>query len=88
MKLVRKVKIVNALGLHTRPATFIAKLLQNCKSSVTFQLQKEIVNAKSILSLLMLAAAKNSLITVTIEGDDAEEFMEKVIQAFQKGFGE
>lgn len=88
MKLVRKVKIVNKLGLHTRPATYIAKLLQHCKSTVTFQLRKDIVNAKSILSLLMLAAAKNSLITVTIEGDDAHEFMEKVVNAFNTGFGE
>lgn len=88
MKLVRKVKIVNDLGLHTRPATFIARILQNCRSSVTFQLKRDIVNAKSVLSLLMLAAAKNSLITVTIEGEDAQEFMEKVESAFQTGFGE
>lgn len=36
----------------------------------------------------MLAAAKNSKITVTIEGEDAEEFMDKVVEAFQSGFGE
>jgi phosphocarrier protein len=88
VKLVRKVKIINAHGLHTRPATHIAKILQNCKSSVTFKLRKDVVNAKSILSLLMLAAAKNSTITVTIEGNDADEFMEKVVNAFQTGFGE
>lgn len=88
MKLVRKVSVVNALGLHTRPAAHIAKILLHCKSSVTFQLKKDIVNAKSILSLLMLAAAKNSQITVTVEGDDAEEYMEKLVEAFRTGFGE
>jgi len=88
VKLIRKVKIINDLGLHTRPATCIAKILQDCKSAVTFQLRKEVVNAKSILSLLMLAASKHSQITVTIEGDDAKEYMEKVVNAFETGFGE
>lgn len=36
----------------------------------------------------MLAAAKNSQITVTIEGDDAEEYMNKLVHAFETGFGE
>jgi phosphocarrier protein len=55
---------------------------------VTFQLKKDVVNAKSILSLLMLAAAKNSQIIITVEGDDAEEYMEKLVEAFRTGFGE
>ncbi len=87
-KLVRKVRVVNPQGLHTRPATAIVKLLCNCKSDVRFQLKKDVVNAKSILSLLMLAAAKNSVITVTIDGEDAEDMMAKVVHAFQTGFGE
>lgn len=88
MKLVRKVRVKNALGLHTRPATFIVKLLQNCKSDVNFVHKKESINAKSILSILMLAAKKNSQITVTIEGEDAEDIMDKLAVAFETGFGE
>jgi len=88
VKLVRKVRVKNSLGLHTRPATVIVKLLQNCKSDVTFALKKEIINAKSILSILMLAAKKNSQITVTVEGSDAEAVMEKLVEAFENGFGE
>lgn len=88
MKLVRKVRVKNALGLHTRPATQIVKLLQNCKSDVSFQYKRESVNAKSILSILMLAAKKNTQLVVTVEGEDADEIMKKLVSAFDTGFGE
>lgn len=76
------------MGLHTRPATIIVKLLQTCKSDVSFTYKRMTVNAKSILSLLMLAAKKNSRITITIDGDDATETLEKLIAAFDSQFGE
>lgn len=88
MKLVRKVRIKNVLGLHTRPATVIVKLLQNCKCDVTFTLKRETINAKSILSILMLAAKKNSQITVSVEGEGAEDIMNKLEAVFENGFGE
>jgi len=88
VKLVRKVRVKNVLGLHTRPATQIVKMLQNCKSDVCFQHKRENVNAKSILSILMLAAKKNTQIVVTVEGDDAQEIMDKLVLAFDTGFGE
>jgi phosphocarrier protein len=88
VKLVRKVRVTNGLGLHTRPATVIVKLLQNCKSDVTFAHKTETINAKSILSILMLAAKKNTQIIVTVEGDDAEDIMCKLVNAFESGFGE
>lgn len=76
------------MGLHTRPATAIVKLLQNCKSEVLFTHKNETINAKSILSILMLAAAKNSRISVQVEGEDANLIMEKLIDAFENEFGE
>lgn len=88
MKVSCKVKVMNSLGLHARPATAIVKLLQETKSSVSFTYHNETINAKSIMSILMLAAAKNSVIKVDIEGDDAEEVMNKLSLAFQQGFGE
>lgn len=88
MKLVHKLQVKNPMGLHTRPATIIVKLLQNSKSDVSFTYKRMTVNAKSILSLLMLAAKKNSRITITIEGEDAPETLEKLIAAFDSQFGE
>ena len=88
MKLTQKVQVKNKLGLHTRPATMIVKLLQNSKSRVEFTCRKETINAKSILSILMLAATRNSRITISVDGDDAEVTMEKLVSAFENEFGE
>lgn len=88
VKLVCKVKVKNSLGLHTRPAAAIVKLLQPRKSSVFFTYKEDTINARSIMSILMLAAKKNSQITVTIEGEDAEMTMSSIVQAFEEEFGE
>ncbi|HSX25737.1 MAG TPA: HPr family phosphocarrier protein [Chlamydiales bacterium] len=88
MKIVRKVKVKNSLGLHTRPAAAIVKLLQPRKSSVFFTYKNETINARSIMSILMLAAKKNALIVVTVEGEDAEATVEHLAAAFELEFGE
>lgn len=85
---MRKLRVKNALGLHARPATVIAKLLQGTQSSVFFSYRNETINARSIMSILMLAVAKNASITVTIEGTDAEDLMQKLADAFDAQFGE
>ncbi len=88
MKISRKVKVKNAAGLHTRPASYIVQILQGTLSSVYFTCRKEKVNAKSIMSLLTLAASKNSLITIDVEGEDAESIVGKLVEAFEKQFWE
>lgn len=85
---IKQVQVKNDLGLHTRPATAIVKLLQNSQSDVTFTYKKETINPKSILSILTLAARKHSRITIRVEGPDAEETLEKLLAAFASGFGE
>ena len=87
-KLTSKVKVKNPLGLHTRPAAAIVKILQPLKSSVYFTYKNETINARSIMSILMLAAKKNSQIEITVEGDDAEAVMKLMIKAFDEQFGE
>lgn len=86
--IVKKVRVKNDLGLHTRPATVIVKLLQNCKCAVSFTYKKETVNAKSILSILMLAVQKNAVLTITADGEDAIETMERLLFVFEDHFGE
>lgn len=88
MKLVKTVKVKNDLGLHIRPAAAIVKLLQPTKCKVFFTYKKEMINAKSIMSILMLAAKKNAYITITVEGQDAKKLMNKLIDYFESGFGE
>ena len=87
-KIVQKIKVKNALGLHARPAAMIAKLLQGSKSQVSISYRQETVNARSIMSILMLAAKKNSQITITVEGEDAEPTIDALTKAFDEEFGE
>lgn len=88
VKLTCKVKVKNPLGLHTRPAAVIVKLLQPLKSSVYFTYKNETINARSIMSILMLAIRKNSQILITTEGEDAETAMSVIVRAFDEQFGE
>lgn len=88
MKITRKVKIKNPLGLHTRPAAAIVKILQPKKSSVFFTYKNETINARSIMSILMLAAQKNTQIEIVVEGIDAEITMTQLVDAFEQEFGE
>jgi phosphocarrier protein HPr len=55
---------------------------------VTFAYKRETINAKSILSILMLAAKRNSQILVTVEGEDSNQVMDQLVAAFDSGFGE
>lgn len=83
-----QVKVVNKLGLHTRPATAIVRLLHKVKCQVWFTYQGDRINAKSILSILMLAAKRNAVISIEATGDDAEEVVEALVKGFATGFGE
>ena len=88
MKVEVVVKVKNRLGLHIRPATVIVKMLQGVKSSVLFTLRGQTVNAKSIMSLLVLSAQKNAKISILVEGEDAPVVMEKLVNGFESEFGE
>lgn len=82
------VKIKNALGLHARPASALTKLLQSSKSKVTISYRDKTADARSIISILMLAITKNSEIVLTIEGEDADETAKRLTRAFESQFGE
>lgn len=76
------------MGLHARPATVIAKILQGVRSKVSISYREETVDARSIISILMLAVRKNSQVILQAEGEDAEETMNRLIEAFENQFGE
>lgn len=80
--------IKNKLGLHARAA---AQLVQTCnrfQSDITVSKDGMDVNGKSIMGILMLAAAKGSKIAVAAEGDDAEQALEELGKLINDGFGE
>ena len=71
-----------------RPATTIAKILQKRKAKVTLTYKGESVNARSIMSIMILAAPKNAQLKIQAEGCDAQETLVELKTAFENRFGE
>ncbi|MEJ2718314.1 MAG: HPr family phosphocarrier protein [Deltaproteobacteria bacterium] len=76
--LERKVKVVNNLGLHARVATRMAQAMQNYSCKVTLVKDDVEVNAKSVLGLLLLAAAPGTELLVRAQGPDGQEAVEEI----------
>jgi phosphocarrier protein HPr len=72
--------------LHTRPSTEIVKCACSYKADVRLIYQKMEVNAKSLLGILMLAAAKGAKIAVTAFGEDADEAVASLIDLANNQF--
>jgi phosphocarrier protein HPr len=87
-RLERTFTIVNALGLHARPAAQLVQAANRHRCETYVVKDGTTVNAKSIMGVLTLAAAKGSRLTVTCDGDDAEQAMEAIATLIQAGFGE
>nr|XP_061810463.1 phosphoenolpyruvate-protein phosphotransferase-like [Nerophis lumbriciformis] len=68
----REFTITNKLGIHARPAAQFVKTANRFSSEVRVLKDDDEVDGKSILGLMMLAAGHGSVITLTAEGDDAE----------------
>ena len=84
----RTFEIVNTLGLHARAAALLVQSAQKYRSQVEVVKDDLEVNAKSIMGLLMLAAAKGSRLVVRATGDDAEEALEEIGLLIRNGFWE
>lgn len=76
----------NDRGLHTRPSTEIVKCASAFKSEVNLIYQKNQVNAKSILGVLMLAAGKGAKIKIEATGDDAQNVVSSLIHLANTNF--
>ncbi|MFL6230900.1 MAG: HPr family phosphocarrier protein [Pyrinomonadaceae bacterium] len=84
-----RVMIVNRLGLHARAAAKLVRAAGEFRSIV--RLEREggaSADAKSILSVLMLAAARGTELKVSAEGTDEERAVEAVCRLIADGFGE
>ncbi len=84
----RTFTVVNALGLHARPAAQLVQAANRFKAEVGLLKDGSRVNAKSIMGVLTLAAARGAKLTVTCEGDDAEQAMTALAAMIEAGFGE
>lgn len=80
--------IVNALGLHARAAAQLVRTANRFRSEVLVVKDDQEVNGKSIMGVLMLAAARGAEIRVSCEGEDAEQAMADLARLIEAGFGE
>ena len=81
-------EIINALGLHARAAAQMVKVANRFKSEVTIEAQGQRANAKSIMGVLMLAAAQGTQVKLTCKGDDAEACLQELAKLIGDRFGE
>jgi len=84
----RNFEIVNTLGLHARAAAALVQIAQQYESHIEIEKQDFTVNGKSIMGLLMLAAAKGSHITVRAKGTDASDSVDAIGELIRNGFNE
>ncbi len=80
--------IVNKLGLHARASALLVKTAARFASEITIQREGIEVNGKSIMGIMMLAAAKGSVINLRIEGQDESEALATLGELIRNGFGE
>lgn len=76
----------NDRGLHTRPSTELVKCAAQFKADIKLCYQQIEVDAKSILGILMLAAAKGSKIRIVASGPDADEAVSTLIALAENNF--
>ena len=80
--------VKNQLGLHARPAAMFVKKATGFKSEILVIKYGEEVNGKSIMGLMMLAAAPGTTLTVTAEGSDATDALDELEKLVNSNFEE
>ncbi len=82
------IKIINKLGLHARAAAKFSSLASQFECKVQVTHQGRIVNGKSIMGLMMLAAARGTHIEISTDGADEQAAMAALKQLIDQRFGE
>ncbi|GAC1608738.1 MAG: HPr family phosphocarrier protein [Myxococcales bacterium] len=80
--------VQNKMGLHARPAALIVQTANKFRCEVLLQKDGQEVNGKSIMGVLMLAAAQGTIIRVRAEGEEAQQCLDALSALFDKGFNE
>lgn len=81
-------RIVNALGLHARAAAQLVKAANRYRSEVSVECEGQTVNGKSIMGVLMLAAAQGMRVKIRCDGEDAVACLDEIAALIANKFGE
>ncbi|MFA5073516.1 MAG: HPr family phosphocarrier protein [Nitrospirota bacterium] len=84
----KDLRIENKLGLHARAAAQIVRTASMFSSKITFIKDMLEIDGKSIMGIMMLAAAKGTTIQVIVQGDDEEKAIREIEKLFLEKFGE
>jgi phosphocarrier protein HPr len=84
----KELTVINKLGIHARPAALFVKVAAKFQSEITVEKDGEQINGKSIMGLMMLAAAQGSKLKIIAEGSDAEAAVRELEQLFAQKFNE
>ena len=80
--------IVNKLGLHARASAKLTQVASNYQCEIWLTRSGRRVNAKSIMGVMMLAAAKGAIVVVETDGPDEGDAMVALVQLIGDKFGE
>ena len=78
----------NETGLHARPATEIAKIAMKYKSNISLIVNGKNINAKSPLTIMAAGIKSKTEVEIECVGEDENQAMEEIKQAFENNFGE
>lgn len=82
------IEIINKLGLHARAATKFANTANKFSSNVEVSFEGKNIDGKSIMALMLLAAAKGSKLVLRTEGRDEEEALNALVSLINDRFDE
>ncbi|MBI1731337.1 MAG: HPr family phosphocarrier protein [Gammaproteobacteria bacterium] len=85
---LRSLVLINKLGLHARAAASFVKAAAACECDIRVTCNGKTVNGKSIMGVMMLAAAKGTAIEVAAEGPGAEAALDGIEALVLNRFGE
>lgn len=85
---VKELLVQNKMGIHARPAAMIVRITNKYKAEVFVEKDDEQVNGKSIMGLMMLAAAKGSKVKFVAKGEDAPAMLAELEALFARRFDE
>ena len=88
MRAEREVTIVNTRGLHARASAKFVNLASQIDASIEVEKDGNRVCGTSIMGLMMLGAAKGDMIVIHVEGQTAQEALEKLVELVESGFDE
>ena len=85
---VREVAVVNRLGLHARACAKVVRVAARFRANVVLIVSGRRASARSIIAVMMLAAAVGSTVTIRADGPDETAAAEAIVSLFAEGFGE